>query len=212
MRIAIFVEKYPAPYKTYFDAQFGEFVRAGHDVSIYSAGSSAAGVNERVLEYGLQDLTLHYPESAGSLPRDLRGIISGLSTSTFGARQAARVTAGITPGRRRMADTARVLSIRGAAPDICILHGLSAAAQFSWLRRAFPHVPVVLYYHGGELPTTPPISDAAATAAFLSADRVFTNTAFSRAHAIERGCPPERIHVLPVGFALDDYVPPAPRV
>lgn len=211
MRIAIFVEKYPAPYKTYFDAQFGEFVRAGHDVSIYSGGSSAAGVNERVLEYGLQDLTLHYPESARSLPRELRSIISGLPASTFGARQAVRVTAGITPGRRRIVDAARVLSIRGPVPDICIVHGLSAAAPFSWLQRAFPHVPIALYYHGGELPTTRPISDAAATAAFRAADVVFTNTAFSRDHAIARGCPPERIHVLPVGFALEDYNPPVRR-
>jgi colanic acid/amylovoran biosynthesis glycosyltransferase len=42
-------------------------------------------------------------------------------------------------------------------------------------------------------------------------DVVFTNTEFSAAGAVERGCPREKLVILPVGFALEDFQPPAHR-
>ena len=68
-----------------------------------------------------------------------------------------------------------------------------------------------MYYHGGEVPSSNPLEEAAAAEAFRRVDLVFTNTEFSRRHAVERGCPPDRIVILPVGFNLNDFAPPAIR-
>jgi glycosyltransferase involved in cell wall biosynthesis len=80
-----------------------------------------------------------------------------------------------------------------------------------WLRQVHPGVPVALYYHGGEVPLVRRMEDDVAARAFAMADVVFTNTEFSLAHAVERGCPPERAAILPVGFPLEDYLVPPGR-
>jgi colanic acid/amylovoran biosynthesis glycosyltransferase len=85
------------------------------------------------------------------------------------------------------------------------------AVRFAWLRRLLPRTPIALYYHGGEVPSVPDQSDKAVAAAFGDCDLVFTNTRFSRQQAIDRGCPPDRTRVLPVGFNLQEFQPPAER-
>jgi glycosyltransferase involved in cell wall biosynthesis len=105
-----------------------------------------------------------------------------------------------------------MLSMRGERPELCLVHGLGTAILFSWLRRVLPvEVPVAMYYHGGEVPGVARWSDEETRAAFAAMDVVFTNTEFSAAGAVERGCPREKLVILPVGFALEDFQPPARR-
>jgi D-inositol-3-phosphate glycosyltransferase len=68
-----------------------------------------------------------------------------------------------------------------------------------------------MHYHGGEIPTIPPISDAVAARTFAAFDVIFTNTAFSARQVVERGGDERKVVVLPVGFALDDFHPPPGR-
>ena len=211
MRIAIFVEHYPATYKPYFDTQFADLVRAGHDVRINAAGALSRVPSSKVLRWALQERTTYYPGSLRDLPRSVPALVRHRPDATLGLREAFATTAGAAT-RRRIVDVARALSIRGDVPDVALIHGLTAAlAVLPWLRRALPRTPLALYYHGGELPTTPGVPDNLARNAFTAVDVVFTNTAFSRDHAIARGCPADCIHVLPVGFDIADYLPPSPR-
>jgi colanic acid/amylovoran biosynthesis glycosyltransferase len=80
-----------------------------------------------------------------------------------------------------------------------------------WLRRVFLGSPVAMYYHGGEVPTSNGLGQPDVASAFQAVDIVFTNTDFSRRHAIERGCPSQKVTVLPVGFDLTDFTPPTDR-
>ena len=211
MRVAIFVEHYPATYKPYFDTQFSDLVRSGHDVRIHAAGALSGVPSSKVQGWALQERTAYYPAALRDLPRSVPALVRHRSDATLGLRVAFATTSGVAT-RRRIADIARALSIRGGIPDVVLIHGLTAAySVLPWLRRALPDTPLALYYHGGELPTTPGVPDELARKLFAAVDIVFTNTAFSRGHAITRGCPADRIQILPVGFDIADYRPPSPR-
>jgi glycosyltransferase involved in cell wall biosynthesis len=210
MRIALFTEHYPATYKPYFDTQFADLVEQGHDITIYAGGQlSDPELNEKVVRWRLDGLVRRFPTTMRTLPATARNILAG-GPAALPLRAAARLTTG-SPLRRRMVEMARLRVLRRPAPDLCLLHGLTTAALYPWVAQVFPTTPVALYYHGGETPATGALRDERVAAAFQRVHVVFTNTAFSRDHAIERGCPADRIHVLPVGFDLRDYVPPAPR-
>jgi colanic acid/amylovoran biosynthesis glycosyltransferase len=211
MRVAIFVEHYPATYKPYFDTQFADLVRAGHDVRINAAGALSDVPSSKVQRWALQERTAYYPGALRDLPRRMPSLMRHRPDAMLGLREAFATTAGVAT-RRRIVDIARALSICGGTPDIGLIHGLTAALSvLPWLRRALLDTPLALYYHGGELPTTPSVPDQLARNLFAAVDLVFTNTAFSRDHAIARGCPADRVHVLPVGFDIADYAPPSPR-
>jgi colanic acid/amylovoran biosynthesis glycosyltransferase len=211
MRIALFTEHYPATYKPYFDTQFADLVEQGHDITIYAGGRlSDSSLNEKVVRWRLDGMVRQFPTTLRTLPATARNILAR-GPAAVPLRAAARLTAQ-SPLRRRIVEMARLRVLRGPSPDLCLLHGLSAAALYPWIGQAFPTTPVALYYHGGETPSTRVLRNERVTTAFQRADVVFTNTAFSRDHAIERGCPADRIHVLPVGFDLRDYVPPVPRL
>ena len=107
-------------------------------------------------------------------------------------------------------------AVRSAAlpdelPDVCIVHNLLTLLRLGFLKRVYPQAPIVFYYHGGEVPGVPQVSDPEAALAFSAADVVFTNTENSRQHAIGRGCAPDKIFVSPVGFNLNDFPEPKQR-
>ena len=68
MRIFAFVRRYPIPYKPYYDAQFADLVRRGHDLTIFAGGSIDDVLNEKVLRHGLADRTRHFPMTLRDVP------------------------------------------------------------------------------------------------------------------------------------------------
>ncbi len=211
MRIHLFVSHYPVPYKPYYDAQFADLVRRGHEITIFSGGTLDEVVNEKVVQFDLMGRTRFFPTTLSSALRQLPRILGDAAVRPRELRLAAAVARSGRGVRRGMADAARVLATRGPTPDLCLVHGLGTAIMFPWLRAVYPGLPIALYYHGGEVPATSPLNARLASEAFDLADVVFTNTHFSRDHAISRGCSAERCVVLPVGFDLADFQPPSPR-
>lgn len=212
MRIFLFAQHYPIPYKPYYDAQFADLVEQGHDIRIFAAGALDTQLNEKVERHRLREKTSYYPSTLrflpGCGPRILRTLLSGPVSS---ARRAKRAHAPGDTLKGRVLNGARALALGAEEPDVCLVHGLGTAVMFRWLRSAYPHSPVAMYYHGGEVPTVRALDDAMAEEAFQSVDLVFTNTEFSRQHAIDRGCPPDRVRILPVGFCLEDFPSPTGR-
>ena len=206
MRIFAFVRRYPIPYKPYYDAQFADLVRRGHDLTIFAGGSMDDVLNEKVLRHGLADRTRHFPMTLRDVPSQAPGLGRRVLTHPVAALKAAtRALRVLESGERRLVHAARAVSLGSAVPDFCLIHGLGTAVMFPWLKDVFPDVPVAMYYHGGEVPSSNPLEENAAARAFHCVDQVFTNTEFSRQHAIDRGCPPDRIMILPVGFELGDF-------
>src|SRR5690606_17896531 len=48
LRIYVFVESYPNPYKPYYDHQFADLLRKGHDLTIFAAGAESGVLNPKV--------------------------------------------------------------------------------------------------------------------------------------------------------------------
>ena len=206
-RVLVFVGPYPSPYKPYYDTQFIDLIRAGHDLQVVAAPPLDAMGHEKAREHGVLDRTHYYPiDARGALPG---GIIRVLTRPLAALRFMARLNG--APLRRKLGDVLRMTVIPAGRPDFILVHGLGVAITFSWLGEWYPEVPKAMYYHGGEVASVSAHDGARAAQAFNSFDVVFTNTDFSKAQAISRGCDAKRLRVLPVGFDLDDYCPPAPR-
>lgn len=207
MKITAITELYPADFKGYFDAQFADLVRRGQELSILAAGSAQRAPNETVRTWELDRRTRYYPATSRTL---YRGLAPGVALRVPGTWLRIRQLKD-QPGRLRLRLAVRLAALARTDPDAVIIHGLSAGRSFTGLRRVLPDVPVACYYHGGELPGTPPVPDDVAARIFGEANVVFSNTRFSADHAVARGCPPDRVQVLPVGIDLERYPEPEPR-
>lgn len=209
MKIFEFVRHYPVPYKPYYDAHFADLLDQGHEVTIFSAGPLDDTRNAKVAEYGLDRLTHRYPatlrHAPAALPAAVRNALRSVRSCRVGlARyfESSSTPAGL---KRRFLAALRCSVVHRDEPDLCIIQGLGTAVRFPWLRDVFPRTPVAVYYHGGEVPGTARLDPRLVEDVFERADVVFTNTAFSKRQAVARGCPAERVTVLPVGFDLDEF-------
>ncbi len=208
-RIFLFAHTYPLPYKPYYDTQFADLVEKGHEVVIFAGRPNAHTLNERVRAYGLDRRVKHVPTTLRTLPRHARRVLQEVVQRPGDVfRAAAAVTRRVPRPRAALANVGRAVMVVGEGrPDFCLVHGLGTAVMYRWLKDVFPDVTVAMYYHGGEVPTVPDLEDDLAAATFDRFDVVFTNTEFSRRHAIERGCLPDRVQILPVGFWIGDFNP-----
>lgn len=210
MRIDVYTEHFPNTYKPYFDTQFARLLEDGHTLRIFAFGKFDAALSARARAYHLPERTRYVPETL----RDLKGFAPQLARALASPRAVSRakvVGHGGRTRRQRAGDLARALRLPDDAPDLILIHNLVTAKSYPFLRALYPSARVALYFHGGEVPAAGTIDEAESRRAFAMADRVFTNTGFSRAQAIDRGCAPEKLVVSPVGFWLDDYRPPEPR-
>jgi glycosyltransferase involved in cell wall biosynthesis len=113
--------------------------------------------------------------------------------------------------KRRLLNAWRAVLLPSAAPDFCIVHNLRAVMNVQFLKLLYPEAVVTMYYHGGELPGVPIPSEAESRRAFRSVDIVFTNTEYSRRHAVSRGADPQSVVISQVGFNLSAFPDPADR-
>ncbi len=202
-RLLVFVCHYPSPYKPYYDTQLIDFLRAGYEVDVVAAPPLDDTTHEKVLAHGLLQRTRYYPVDASSVgwPGLVRPLARPLSSARF-------IMQSNGPSLRRKAgDLLRMLTLPRHRPDAILVHTMGVALTFNWLRDWYPDVPMALYYHGGEVPSVKAYEDERVARAFSAFDVVFTNTEFSCSQAALRGCPPEKLRALPVGFDLDEYKP-----
>jgi colanic acid/amylovoran biosynthesis glycosyltransferase len=213
MRIGVISQFYPASYRPGFDTEFGQFVRDGHDLEIYSGSSLGAADNETIARFGLDRLTRHYPNTVRDVPRHLRRILSSVVRRPRFALRAARL-ARLVDGtiRRKVTEWVRMLCLPERAPDLWLIHNLTSAVAFTWLDRIYPGTPISLYYHGPEVPRyTGELAPGEVQAVFDECAVVFTNTRFMMRHLAERGCPAQKLRVVPGGFDFEKFPSDLPR-
>lgn len=212
MLIYAFLEHYPSPYKPYFDSQFEQFLRDGHELRNFAFEISPGPIPDKVRALGLDRATSYLPSRLSAVPRFTgRLLASFLSAPITHLRHAWRVMRHSSGPKQAVLGALRAVLLPAKAPDLCLVHNLITQRNLRFLRYLYPGVPVAFYYHGGEVPGVPNVSDQDAVAAFAAAHVVFTNTQDSRQHAIQRGCPPEKIVISPMGFNLRDFEPAANR-
>jgi colanic acid/amylovoran biosynthesis glycosyltransferase len=211
LRIYAFTQYYPSTFKPYFDTQFAQMVRDGHELTVFAHGRQGRAVNEKVAQFGLEARTRPYPTTLRTLPPFLAGAMGRIVRAPADAPQRLAAGGGLPALKERLTAGIRARALPRERPDLCLVHDLTTATWFPWLRAVYPGVPVAMYYHGGENAGSCGLDDEAVRRAFRGVDVVFTNTEFSRDHAVARGCPADRVEIVPVGFCLDDYRPAAER-
>jgi colanic acid/amylovoran biosynthesis glycosyltransferase len=212
MLIYAFLEHYPSPYKPYFDAQFEQFLRDGHRLRNFAFEVSPGPLPDKVRALGLDRATSYLPARLSAVPRFVGRLIANFFASpVMHVRRGWRVMRHSSGPKQALLGAMRGALLPDQAPDLCLVHNLITQRNLRFLRHLYPGVPVAFYYHGGEVPGVPNVSDRDAVAAFAAADVVFTNTQDSRRHAIERGCPAAKLVISPMGFNLRDFEPEADR-
>ena len=210
MRIYVFTEYFPNPYKPYFDEQFTALLRKGHSLNIFAEGKFDDVVNEQIRDYGLDSRTRYYPTTGSTVARYFRALaVAAFRRPLRNLRAAHRVWQPGRPLRSNVLNACRMLLLPADPPELCFIHDLAAARRFTFLRELYPGVPVALHFHGGEIPFQGVIDDPAFI--FGRMDIVFTNTQYSKSLALARGCDERKILINPVGFELDRYLPREPR-
>lgn len=212
MLIYAFLEHYPSPYKPYFDAQFEQFLRDGHQLRNFAFDISPGPIPDKVRTLGLDRATSYLPSRLSAVPRFVGRLFANFVASPLTQlRRALRVMRRSSGPKRAVLGAMRAALLPAKAPDLCLVHNLITQRNLQFLRHLYPGVPVAFYYHGGEVPGVPNVSDQDALAAFAAADVVFTNTQDSRRHAIERGCAASKLVISPMGFNLRDFEPAPDR-
>jgi glycosyltransferase involved in cell wall biosynthesis len=212
MLIYAFTELYPSPYKSYFDTQFEELLRQGHRLRVVALGRQSGTLERKVVELGLDRLTSYVPSTLRGVQPVAAALVGTALGHPLRTLRAIRGASGSGSGiKERFLDACRAALMPPEPPDLLLVHTLAALRRFRFSRRLYPSTPIAFYYHGGEVAGTPEISPAEARLALDSADVVFTNTESSKAHVIARGCPADRVHVIPVGFNLRDFTPSPDR-
>ena len=206
MLIYIFTEKYPCQYKSYFDTQIVQFLKDGHTLRVFSFGSQAGELVDKVHEYNLLDLTSHMPTTLRSVPGCLQTIFwSFIRNPVRRFKAAVKVEQNGIRLKQYIMQQVRMMVLPVKEPDLCLVHNLTTAVHCSFLGALYPGARIAFYYHGGELPGTPAIGYSDSLRAFSYPDHVFTNTRSSRDHAISRGCNKGKITITPVGFDMDEF-------
>lgn len=204
MVIYIFAEHYPNPYKPQFDTEFAYFLRQGHDIKIFVSGQFTTTVHPRVRKYDLDKKTFLFPTTLKTLPRFLVPLLRRLAFSPKMSLQ--RICDIYSPDvtiKKNFLRAARALLLPEQRPDLCYIHNIATAECIDFLPQLYPDSRVVMYFHGGEVGGVQRI--VRDSQLFGQMHLVFSNTNFSRNQAVDRGCPPERAVVVPVGFDLSDY-------
>lgn len=209
MLIYIFAEHYPNPYKPQFDTEFAFLLRQGHEIKIFVSGRYLSTVHERVRRYGLDRKTCLLPTTLKSLPAFIVPIVTRILRALFESiRRMRDIFDHHRSWKENVMRAARMLMLPEQSPDLCYIHNIATAAKVDFLRQRYPLSRVILYFHGGEVGGVRRVDSDMRI--FNDMDVVITNTVFSKQQAIKRGCQPERIFPLPVGFDLSDY-PVNPR-
>lgn len=210
MRVYLFIEHYPNPYKPWIDTQLVQLLRAGHEVRILAEASFTSTIHPEVREWRLQEKTSYYPATLKGLRRDGPSALTSLIGG--GPRQLRRAAAamrGVAFGKLKLLAATRALLMPSDAPDVCYIHNLVAASRLTFLRRVYPSCKLCLYFHGGEVGGQPKVTGERAI--FATMDAVITSTRFAAQQAIERGCDAAKIAIVPLGFHMPSYAPAAPR-
>lgn len=204
MKITVCTSYYPNSFKPYYDYQFADFIDKGHEVRILARGAWSEAVAEICREYRLPERTYRYPTTLRTIPSTLLSTLQRcLHAPDVVYRSVRRVF-----GRRRRSfkntamDALRSLVLPDSPPDLVLIHNAETARYFSFLPDLFPRTPVCLYYHGGTTPSQDSINYGGV---FDYPDIVFTNTGYSADEAVDRGCDPEKIEVVPVGLPIARY-------
>jgi glycosyltransferase involved in cell wall biosynthesis len=212
LKILAIAEHFPSPYKPYHFTQFAEFVAAGHELTVAAFGRHAGPADAPEESVPFVRQTRYLPSTLKDLPRFGPALLRQLLRHPIASlKHVSRAMRYPDSSKRRLLNACRAMLLPDTTPDFCIVHNLRAVLNVQFLKQLYPNAVVTAHYHGGELPGVPVPSDVESRRAFRSVDIVFTNTEYSRRHAVSRGADPQSVVISRVGFDLGEFPDPAAR-
>lgn len=206
MLIYTALEHYPSLYKPYFDTQFEDFIKSGHNLEIYSVEQQGNQVSEKVSRNQLNQITKYYPATLKHVPDKLITIIKNYFLNpVFRTKVIFKLIDNQSTFKHNIMNIFRMLILPVTAPDLFLVHNLTTATHFKFLKNLYPNSKIILYYHGGEISGVPRLDQVEADSAFQYPDIILTNTKNSMQHAINRGSPENKLSTNPVGFDIDEF-------
>jgi colanic acid/amylovoran biosynthesis glycosyltransferase len=203
MRVFAFAEYYPNPFKPYLDTQFARTVLDGHELAIFAFGTWGDMGSRVIADFRLAQRTRYLPATVRRLPRFVWPALR--AALARGPRPPHGDFSGATTLRRRIVNRVQRLLLPPEEPDLCLIHDLGTAVRLGVIRSVYPRSRVALYYHAGEIAPGVVRDDTQARKGWALADVVFVNTQYGREHAVHRGCQPDRVCLVPVGFDLTEF-------
>lgn len=202
--ICLITEHFPNPYKPWIDTQIAGLIDRGARVSIYAFGGWTTVLNDIVIEQGLEQRTKYLPATTRAALRSLIDPLKNIGRAPLlSAQRLAIANRQGGPLSSRPALLSRALSLPEDAPDAVLVHDLIPANRMRFLREIFPDTRLCLSYNGGEVANMARVSDARSV--FSRFDRILALSEFAKTEAINRGAPPDRVWVLPLGFDLSRF-------
>ena len=206
MLIYVFMEDYPSQYKPYFDTQFEQFLKDGHILRMFSLRGQKHNFTDKVKLLKLHKYTSHTPSTIRTLPIFLFLILTNLLRNPVRRfTTAIHIYSSELSTKQYFMQVMRMMVLPLEKPDLCLIHNLVTAVQFTFLRDMYHECPIAFYYHGGEVPGVPEIGEKQSRQGFAAADFIFTNTESSKSDAINRGCDASKITICPVGFNVSEF-------
>ena len=206
MRIYIFIEHYPSLYKPYFDTQLEDFLNQGHQLKIFSVKQQGNQLADKVIRAELKNITTNYPATLKHVPSKIGLVLKNALYNPIWRIKTIFKVLDLKCGlKQNIMNVTRMMILPVKSPDICLIHNLTTATQFTFIKKLYKETPIVLYYHGGEVSGVQKLDNTLAKRAFDYADIILTNTKNSRQHAINRGAEPGKVKLNPVGFDLDEF-------
>lgn len=206
LRVYAFASMYPSAYKPYYDAQFAELVDEGHELSIFARTHISRVHADLVEAYGLGARTQYL---LANDPASMLRLLPRIALNSLGhpltSMRRLGTSADGTNAKSMIKNRVRQLALPATSPDLCLVQSHETLRLVSWLRDVYPSAPVAVYYYGGLPAEAGRLDGETVRDSFAGASAIFALTGFARDEAISLGSPPERTHVLPLGFRMETF-------
>jgi colanic acid/amylovoran biosynthesis glycosyltransferase len=214
-KVLVLAGQFPALNQPWMDTYLQQLDSAGIGFAILSKQWSRWPYNKKVDLLGLLDTRILVDDRPSSHVRViLTFLISRPAMVLKGFLAAWRLSRSEQTARSRVSTLIRGASMLCAVSklsDLRVIHVHSLDMGFDVIPTSIVRsIPVVLTFHGLEPSGVRQVAESRRRSLFAHADRVLVNTRFARVHAIELGCPSEKIVVIPQGLPLEDF-PFCPR-
>lgn len=208
--VLVVAPRFPSINQPWMDTYLEQLQRTGIRFCVASALRPLGPYQDKVDRLGLRDRVLNIYLDWPAALRSLAGAMLGRPGATLSWRRHAwRHFPAEETFRNRIALAVRGLHVHETTQRLVNLrvvhcHSLAYGYHFMPMARA-RGLPLVVTFHGLEPPGVPQVAAHRCRQLFAAAARVLVNTEFARRHVIERGCPVDKIEILPQGLPLEDF-------
>lgn len=208
-RVLVFAERFPSIHQPWIDRYLAQLLAHGFEVQVVTLSKAATSRHQQIAALGLEGCVIVVEAGRlASLYDLLRSVLTGPATTMSALERAWPRARGESSMRRRAAVLARAVRASGlivrTQPRVVHVHSLGMAHALLPALEV-QRIPLVLTFHGLNPQGVSQVPPHHRQAVFQQAKLVLVNTRFARDHAIELGCPADRLVVIPQGLPVDTF-------